>query len=153
MGNLCDKSRKNFVCFKANIYILPHGLCSLAFSNCSWDMLYTGFFCVGTLQKLLALQKCKQRPSISKYWSMWVACSVCRSCSITLQVYNNVTSNVTVNKDLWINAIKLQRKKEDAFEEIRLHLSLSEISLSWTLYVLILLKRNNVEHFAVPVVE
>lgn len=58
-----------------------------------------------------------------------------------------------VNKDLWINAIKLQRKKEDAFEEIRLHLRLSEISLSWTLYLLVLLKRNNVGHFAVPVVQ
>lgn len=58
-----------------------------------------------------------------------------------------------VNEDLWINVIKLQRKKEDTFEEVRLHLSLSEISLSYMLYLLILLKRNNVGHFAVPVVQ
>lgn len=64
------------------------------------------------------------------------------SFSIILNVYNNVPSNVMVNKNLWINVLKLQRKKEDAFEEIRLRLNLSEISLSWTLYLLIYLKRN-----------
>lgn len=64
------------------------------------------------------------------------------SFSVILNVYNNVPSDVMVNKNLWINVLKLQRKKEDAFEEIRLRLNLSEISLSWTLYLLIFLKRN-----------
>lgn len=113
--------------------------------------IYWGLFGVGTLQQLLALQKCKQRPCISKYCLMWIACEcvgirkflfILMFINIILNVYNNVPSNVMVNKNLWINVLKLQRKKEDAFEEIRLCLNLSEISLSWTLYLLIFLKRN-----------
>lgn len=59
--------------------------------------------------------------------------------SITLEVYNNIPSNMMVNKGIWIkgiwiNDIKLQRKKQGATEEIKLQLNLSGISLCWRLH-------------------